>query len=50
MAGEEGGEVFGEFIGGGGARFFMGVVITEMRVAGDAGSAATAAIGVAEDA
>jgi hypothetical protein len=50
VAGEEGGQVSGEFIGGGGAGFFLGVVLAEVRVAADAGSAASAAIGVGEDA
>jgi hypothetical protein len=49
VAGEEGGEVFGELIGNGGAGFFFGVVKTEMGMATDAGSAATAAIGERED-
>jgi hypothetical protein len=39
VAGEEGGQVFGEFIGGGGTGFFLGVMITEMRMTTDAGSA-----------
>jgi hypothetical protein len=44
VAGEEEGKVFAEFIGGTGAGFFLGVVVTEMRVIADAGSAATAAV------
>ena len=44
VAGEEVFEVAGEFVGGEEASFFQGVVETEMRMAGGAGSAALAAV------
>ena len=44
FAGEEKGEIAGEFIGGAGLGVFAGVVGAEVRMAGGAGSAATAAI------
>jgi hypothetical protein len=48
VAGEEAGEVFGEFISGLGAGFLLGVVETEVGIGGGAGSAAAAAIGESE--
>src|SRR6266702_3024870 len=45
VAGEEVGQVFAECFRGAGPGFFLGVVEAEMRVAADARSAATAAIG-----
>ena len=50
VAGEEVGQVFAESGGGADLGFFLGVVEAEVRVAGDAGSAAAAAIGVSEEA
>jgi hypothetical protein len=44
VAGKEVGQVFAEFFGGAGAGFLLGVAEAELRVAGDAGRAATAAI------
>jgi len=44
-AGEEVGQLVAEFLGGEGLGFFLGVVEAEVGMAGDARSAATAAIG-----
>ncbi len=45
VAGEKVGQILAEFFRGAGAGLFLGVVEAEMRVAADARSAATAAIG-----
>ena len=44
ISGEEVGKVFAEFFGGAGAGLLLGVVVTDVRVAADARSAATTAI------
>lgn len=50
IAGEKVGEILAESFGGLGLGFFLGVVEAEVRMAGDAGSAAAAAIGEREKA
>ncbi|PYU51118.1 MAG: hypothetical protein DMG48_11330 [Acidobacteria bacterium] len=49
VAGEEGGQVFAEFLRGAGAGFFLGVVEAEVGIIAEARSAATAAIRERED-
>jgi hypothetical protein len=48
IAGEEVGEVFGEFLGGLGLGFFLSVIEAEVRMSAGARSAAAAAIGETE--
>ena len=50
VAGEEVGEILAEFLAGAELGFFSSVVETEVRACGDAGSAATAAVGESETA
>jgi hypothetical protein len=47
-AGEEVGQLVAEFLGGEGLGFFLGMVVAEVGMAGDARGAATAAVGEGE--
>jgi hypothetical protein len=50
VAGEEVVQVFAEFMGGEGVGFFLGVVVAEVGMGGEARGAATAAVGEGEQA